>query len=78
MFSSWSSDEFLFVEQYAIGQAQPIEVALCPTSPRSEIADRDRQRLEGLRSLGAEKVQMRVLAGSPGLVTHANSDLDCG
>jgi hypothetical protein len=29
-----------------------------------------------LTSLGAEKVQVRVLAGSPSFVTHTNSDLD--
>jgi hypothetical protein len=41
-------DEFLFVEQYAVRQPQPVDLAFRPARPRTVIADRDRQKLEGL------------------------------
>jgi len=71
-------DEFLLVEQDAIGKTQLGDLAFWPACPWTEVADRHGQGLEGLRPLRAEDMEAGVLAGSPRLVTHTNSDLDCG
>jgi hypothetical protein len=62
-------DESLFTEQHAIREAQPLEFALGPASPWTQISDRGRQGLEGLRPLGA-KHGKAVFSRSPDFVTR--------
>jgi hypothetical protein len=61
-------DESQLTEQHAVREVQPFEFALGPASLWTQISDRGRQGLEGLRPLRAKHVKA-VLSRSPDFVT---------
>src|SRR5262249_11155964 len=60
--------EMVLAQQDPMRETQPLDLALA--SPRAEVSDRDRRGLGSLGALGAEEVQVCILAQSPALVTH--------
>jgi hypothetical protein len=71
--------EPLFIEKDAERKPpQSIHLAFLRARPRSQVPDRHRQCLKGLRAFSAEEMELFVFVGAPDFGTHGTSSLTVG